>query len=88
MTDSSSSAQAQHHIPATFTILNFPVDDIDIVVGALVARGVRFERYDTAGITVDEKGIHRIKAPTSRGSRILLVTFCLCSKTAGTAWPK
>jgi catechol 2,3-dioxygenase-like lactoylglutathione lyase family enzyme len=43
------------HTPATFTILNFPVDDIDAAVDELVARGVRFEKYDE----VDEKGILR-----------------------------
>jgi catechol 2,3-dioxygenase-like lactoylglutathione lyase family enzyme len=45
------------HTPATYTILNFPVDDVDEAVDALVARGVRFERYD--GIEQDEKGISR-----------------------------
>ncbi len=43
--------------PATYTILNFPVDDIDEAVDALVARGVRFARYD--GFNQDEKGISR-----------------------------
>ena len=43
--------------PATYTILNFPVDDIDAAVGELTARGVRFERYD--GIEQDERGISR-----------------------------
>ena len=38
--------------PATYTILNFPVDDIDAAVDQLLARGIRFERYDG----VDEKG--------------------------------
>ncbi|WP_426755389.1 VOC family protein [Myxococcus sp. Y35] len=46
-----------NHTPATFTILNFPVDDIDKAVDALVSRGVRFERYD--GFNADEKGIVR-----------------------------
>ena len=45
------------HTPATFTILNFPVDDIDGAVDELAARGVRFERYD--GFDQDEKGIAR-----------------------------
>jgi catechol 2,3-dioxygenase-like lactoylglutathione lyase family enzyme len=45
------------HEPATYTILNFPVDDIDEAVDELVARGVRFERYD--GFEQDEKGISR-----------------------------
>jgi catechol 2,3-dioxygenase-like lactoylglutathione lyase family enzyme len=45
------------HTPASFTILNFPVDDIDQAVDELTARGVRFERYD--GFEQDEKGIAR-----------------------------
>jgi catechol 2,3-dioxygenase-like lactoylglutathione lyase family enzyme len=47
--------------PATYTILNFPVDDIDKAVDELVARGVRFERYD--GFGQDEKGIFRDEGP-------------------------
>jgi catechol 2,3-dioxygenase-like lactoylglutathione lyase family enzyme len=43
--------------PASYTILNFPVDDIDQVVDELTARGVRFERYDD--FEQDEKGISR-----------------------------
>lgn len=45
------------HIPATFTILNFPVDDIDRAVDELAGRGVRFARYD--GFDQDDKGISR-----------------------------
>ncbi len=37
------------HVPADYTILNFPVDDIDSAVDELTARGVTFERYDGAG---------------------------------------
>jgi len=48
------------HQPATFTILNFPVTDIDAVVDELVAKGVSLERYD--GMGQDEKGIMRGKA--------------------------
>jgi catechol 2,3-dioxygenase-like lactoylglutathione lyase family enzyme len=44
-------------IPATYTILNFPVEDIDAAVDELTARGVRLERYD--GLGQDEKGIAR-----------------------------
>lgn len=47
------------HVPATFTILNFPVPDIDAAVDALVARGVEFERYEWA----DPKGINRRGGP-------------------------
>jgi catechol 2,3-dioxygenase-like lactoylglutathione lyase family enzyme len=45
------------HTPATFTILNFPVDDIDKAVDGLIAKGVTFERYDT--FDHDERGIVR-----------------------------
>ena len=43
--------------PATYTILNFPVDDIDAAVDALTERGVAFEIYD--GFGQDERGISR-----------------------------
>jgi catechol 2,3-dioxygenase-like lactoylglutathione lyase family enzyme len=49
------------HIPATYTVLNFPVADIDAAVDALVARGVRFERYQ--GMEQDAKGIQRAEGP-------------------------
>ena len=49
------------HTPATFTVLNFPVGDIEEVVDELTGRGVRFERYD--GAEQDEKGIHRGEGP-------------------------
>ena len=49
------------HTPATFTILNFPVADVDKAVDELIARGVRFERYD--GAEQDDKGIHRGGGP-------------------------
>jgi predicted enzyme related to lactoylglutathione lyase/catechol 2,3-dioxygenase-like lactoylglutathione lyase family enzyme len=46
-----------NHSPASFTILNFPVSDIDAAVDDLSARGVRFERYD--GFGQDDRGILR-----------------------------
>jgi catechol 2,3-dioxygenase-like lactoylglutathione lyase family enzyme len=49
------------HTPADYTILNFPVDDIDKAVDDLTARGVRFEKYD--GFDQDEKGIARGEGP-------------------------
>jgi catechol 2,3-dioxygenase-like lactoylglutathione lyase family enzyme len=49
------------HTPAPFTILNFPVADIDAAVDALARRGVTFERYD--GIEADERGIFRGGGP-------------------------
>ena len=48
--------------PATYTVLNFPVDDVEKAVDELTSRGVRFERYD--GIEQDEKGISRGPGPT------------------------
>ena len=49
------------HTPASFTILNFPVDDIEAAVDELAARGVRFERYE--GMEQDERGISRGGGP-------------------------
>jgi len=58
------------HEPATFTILNFPVDDIDQAVDRLMARGVAFERYDMGEDRgPDEKGIYRSDDP-ARGPSI------------------
>ena len=51
----------ENHEPASFTILNFPVDDVDAAVDALTERGVTFERYD--GFPQDEKGIMRGEGP-------------------------
>jgi catechol 2,3-dioxygenase-like lactoylglutathione lyase family enzyme len=48
-----------NHTPATFTILNFPVENIGSAVDELAKRGVRFEQYDNADLKTDEKGIHR-----------------------------
>jgi predicted enzyme related to lactoylglutathione lyase len=45
-----------NHVPATFTILNFPVDDIEKAVDALTAKGVVFEQYE-GEIKTNEKGI-------------------------------
>ena len=49
-----------NHEPATFTILNFPVPDIESAVDELVGRGVAFEKYD--GID-DPRGIQRGYGP-------------------------
>jgi catechol 2,3-dioxygenase-like lactoylglutathione lyase family enzyme len=49
------------YTPATYTILNFEVGDIDAAVDKLVERGVSFERYD--GFEQDEKGIARGTGP-------------------------
>jgi catechol 2,3-dioxygenase-like lactoylglutathione lyase family enzyme len=52
----------EDHTPATFTILNFPVDDIDRAVDHLTAAGVRLERYPHLG-EADEKGVYRGQGP-------------------------
>jgi catechol 2,3-dioxygenase-like lactoylglutathione lyase family enzyme len=53
--------QKPDHTPATYTILNFSVDNIDETVEELTSRGVRFERYD--GFEQDEQGISRGEGP-------------------------
>ena len=52
------------HEPATFTVLNLPVDDIDAAVDELAAAGVTFERYE--GMPHDDKGIVRPPKPGVR----------------------
>lgn len=64
------------HKPANYTILNFPVDNIDTAVDALASCGVRFQRY--AGFNLDVKGIARGQGPdiawfTDRAGNILSV---------------
>ena len=49
------------HTPATFTVLNFPVPDVEKAVDELTGRGVRFERYENP--PTDEKGIMRAGGP-------------------------
>lgn len=52
--------QKDDHVPATFTILNFPVEDIDTVVDELVAKGVNFDQIDLGNdAKTDAKGILR-----------------------------
>ena len=48
-----------NHTPATFTILNFPVPDVDQAVDELSKRGVRFEQYNLPDLKTDAKGIVR-----------------------------
>lgn len=48
----------KNHVPATYTVLNFPVDNIDVAVDALRARGITFQE-GTPEMPVDEKGILR-----------------------------
>jgi len=51
-----------NHTPATFTILNFPVDNIEEAIDRLSKSGVRFERYE-GDLKTDEKGIFRGGGP-------------------------
>jgi catechol 2,3-dioxygenase-like lactoylglutathione lyase family enzyme len=53
-----------NHTPATFTVLNFPVEDVDQAVDELSKHGVRFENYDLPDIKTDKKGIMRGNGPT------------------------
>ncbi len=53
----------EDHQPASFTILNFPVDDIEATVDALFDRGVHFERYEGTDVETDERGIFRGGGP-------------------------
>jgi catechol 2,3-dioxygenase-like lactoylglutathione lyase family enzyme len=52
-----------NHVPATFTILNFPVDDVERAVDELTRRGVGFEIYDQGDLKTDERGIFRGPGP-------------------------
>jgi catechol 2,3-dioxygenase-like lactoylglutathione lyase family enzyme len=51
------------HAPATYTILNFPVEDIESTVDELTRRGVAFERYEGTPTETDERGIFRGGGP-------------------------
>jgi predicted enzyme related to lactoylglutathione lyase len=51
------------HRPATFTVLNFPVDDVEQAVGDLKKRGVRFESYNKPDLKTDADGIFRGGGP-------------------------
>jgi len=55
--------QKPNHTPASFTILNFPVADIEAAVDGLAERGVQFERYEGTPAATDEKGIFRGGGP-------------------------
>ncbi|HUB93920.1 MAG TPA: VOC family protein [Verrucomicrobiae bacterium] len=61
--------EKEDHQPATFTILNFVVDDIDIAVDDLTQRGVTFEHYDNMPGEQDTKGILRGRS-TNQGPDI------------------
>jgi catechol 2,3-dioxygenase-like lactoylglutathione lyase family enzyme len=52
-----------NHQPATFTVLNFPVDNVEKTVDELTQRGVRFEVYNEPDLKTDARGIHRDRGP-------------------------
>ena len=54
--------KGKSHAPATFTILNFPVPDIEAAVDDLTERGVQFNRYE-GELRTDERGIFRGGGP-------------------------
>jgi catechol 2,3-dioxygenase-like lactoylglutathione lyase family enzyme len=56
--------KGDQHSPATYTVLNFPVADVDKAVDELTKRGVQFEHYDYADLKTDAKGIARGNGPT------------------------
>jgi catechol 2,3-dioxygenase-like lactoylglutathione lyase family enzyme len=51
------------HAPATYTVLNFPVDDVAGTVAALTERGVRFEHYEGTPVQTDDDGVFRGGGP-------------------------
>ena len=51
------------HVPATFTVLNFPVDDVAATVAGLTERGVRFEHYEGTPVQTDDDGVFRGGGP-------------------------
>lgn len=53
-----------NHQPATFTVLNFPVDSVEKTVEELGQRGVRFEVYNEPNLKTDARGISRGNGPT------------------------
>jgi catechol 2,3-dioxygenase-like lactoylglutathione lyase family enzyme len=53
----------QDHVPATYTILNFPVPDVEAAVDDLTAKGAVFEKYEGTPAATDEKGVFRKGGP-------------------------
>ena len=53
-----------NHQPATFTVLNFPIDSVEKAVDELSQRGVRFEVYNEPNLKTDARGISRGSGPT------------------------
>ena len=62
--------QKPDHVPASYTILNFPVDNIDQAIDELTARGVTFEHYDNMPAEQDEREVLRGEADAGKGPDI------------------
>ena len=52
-----------NHEPASFTVLNFPVENVEKTVDELTAKGVKFEHYNQGPMVTDPKGIMRGQGP-------------------------
>ena len=68
-----------NHLPATFTILNFSVGNIEEAVDQLTRRGVRFERYE-GDLKTDEKGVFRGGGPLIAWFKDPPAISCRCSR--------
>jgi catechol 2,3-dioxygenase-like lactoylglutathione lyase family enzyme len=55
--------KGDQHEPASFTILNFPVPDVEAAVRDLIDRGVTFEHYEGTEVETDELGVFRGEGP-------------------------
>lgn len=53
----------EDHEPASFTILNLPVDDVDRAIDDLTTQGVHFEIYHGNGVETDDRGVHLGEGP-------------------------
>jgi hypothetical protein len=64
------------HVPAGFTVLNFPVDSVDKAVDELTKRGVCFENYSEPDFKTDERGIFHGGGPVIAWFKDPPATFC------------
>jgi hypothetical protein len=69
-----------NHVPTTFTVLNFPVNDVDSGVEELSERGVRFEKYNGRRSRRTKKASCSETVRPSPGSKIRPEIFFQCSK--------
>ena len=56
-------SKGDQHVPASFTVINFPVDDVEAAVDELTTRGVIFEKYEGSPMSTDDKGVFRKRGP-------------------------